>query len=154
MYSIVDVQGYGNFTPKELAIMVNNKTAHFVFKPACKFNQLSSDLKKNVRWLEAHHHTIKWNTGFTDLKEIPNILHMTIVGKIVCKGSQKEMFLRKHGYENILNLDNDSESPNLNDEQAACPFHYISKSVCALRNISIINSYYNFNNKNTPATVL
>ena len=67
MYTYADLQFFRinkDYVVKEYAALSSdNKLSHYVFKPPMEFTLLNKDDKRGVRWLERHHHKIKWSTG-------------------------------------------------------------------------------------------
>lgn len=146
---IVDVQGYGDFIPKELAILEigvtdeREKIAHFIFKPPTPLNTMSRDMKKQIYWLEKNHHALKWSVGFTCLSELPHILKYFTnhADKIIVKGNQKKKLLESYVDVPIVSLD---YCPKLQAQFPTCSFHSNENCFCALTNVhQLCISYMN-----------
>jgi len=144
---IIDIQGYGNFLPKELAIAqvtidkkerscLEQNMVHFVFKPPFPLNSYSRSMRKQVNWLERKHHCLKWNTGFTNLSELPQILRYftSFADKIYVKGNQKKSFLESYIDAPIYDLQ-DTTCPKLKPQAPECGYHSSSNCICALSNV-------------------
>lgn len=126
-FVVVDFQGFcvsGQFYPKELAIYDGRCTSHFIFKPPCEFNSLSSDEKKSVRYLEREHHGLKYSKGYVTLEEIPAIIKDFLMSPdiIYVKGYQKINFLEEKfremdisDYPRITNLEANEWIPSLQE---------------------------------------
>jgi hypothetical protein len=52
---LIDIQGFkitnNKFIPKELAILKNNKMAHYVFAPPFPSTLLPDDVQYQIKWL-------------------------------------------------------------------------------------------------------
>lgn len=78
---IIEIQAFrGNkneFLIKELVIMdlETNVVVYFLFKPPFSFKRLNSKAYKTNKWLIKNYHFINWNEGFTNYKEIDNIMY-------------------------------------------------------------------------------
>jgi len=77
---IIEFQAFrGNdnkFLVKELVILdVQLGTAnYFLFKPPYPFHNLKEKAKRNNKWLSKYFHHISWYEGFTDYRELKNVL--------------------------------------------------------------------------------
>ena len=78
---IIEFQAFvGNrneFIVKELVItdLNTNIMCYFLFKPPFSFKKLSGKAARTNKWLMKNYHHISWNEGFTEYKELDNIMY-------------------------------------------------------------------------------
>lgn len=124
---IIEFQSFiGNsdeFIVKELVIMnlETNVVNYFLFKPPHYFSKLTAKAKKTNRWLTRHYHMISWNEGFTQYKELDNIMYHYCqqYGTIYTTGLKKCQFLSQYTTNNVVNLLIAKEN-NFNTCQGIC----------------------------------
>lgn len=145
---LVDIQGFTvpGFVLKELAVTNGRRTAHYVFRAPHPYTQLGEKEKRQVRWVEKFHHGIRWNTGFTSLKELPCILQRVTFGEsiIYCKGLLKVNFLKKYLPDRIkvYNIENDVQfSLKHYIVEPPCFAHDLSTRFCAITTINVMQKY-------------
>lgn len=95
---ILDVQGFkdlkNEFIIKELAIASRDYTQTFLIKPPYLFKYLTSDEKRQVRWLERNR-GIYWNEGYIDYREFRRIIVPYLENKeIIVKGLEKVNWIK------------------------------------------------------------
>ena len=150
---IVDVQGFkdpcNNFIIKELAFASRDYTQSFLIKPPYMFKYLTSDEKRQVKWLERNR-GIYWNEGYIDYREFQRIIVPYLENKeIVVNGLEKEKWIKElcENY-NVSDLSEKNcpsfsvlynkycdEKNNLN-----CTKHL---KMCALKNVLCIKKHLN-----------
>lgn len=78
---IIEIQAFrgnkGEFIIKELVIMDmdTNVVLYFLMKPPYSFKKLKYKYAKTNKWLMENYHHITWEEGFTDYKELDNIMY-------------------------------------------------------------------------------
>lgn len=150
---IVDVQGfkdlYNNFIIKELAFASRDYTQSFLIKPPYLYRYLTSDEKRQVKWLERNR-GIYWNEGYIDYREFQRIIVPYLENKeIVVKGFEKVKWIKDLCENcNVSDL-SEKNCPNLSvlynkycDEKnnLNCTKHL---KICALKNVLCIKKYLN-----------
>lgn len=149
---VVDVQGfkdlYNNFIVKELALATCDSTQTFLIKPPYRFQYLTSDEKKQVKWVERNR-GIYWNEGYIDYREFRRIIVPYLESKkIVVKGLEKVKWINDLGMKNcnIIELD-ENQCPNLSvlhkkycngRSNLNCIMH---SNQCALKNVICLRKY-------------
>lgn len=95
----MDFQGFktirNEIIVKELAIVSTDDSVYelHLFQPPCSFNELSVNERKQVVWLERHHHGLYWNSGFRQYNELKDVFdNLNIEGKFYVKGAEKKRF--------------------------------------------------------------
>lgn len=109
---IIEFQSFiGNldeFIVKELVIMnlETNVVNYFLFKPPHGFKKLSIKAQKTNNWLTRHFHMINWNEGFTQYKELDNIMYHYCqqYGTIYTTGLKKCQFISQYTTDKVVNL--------------------------------------------------
>lgn len=140
MALFIDVQGFlnNNFVPKELSITYDGKRVYtYMFKSPINFMRLSSDEKKEVRWLENNHHTIQYSDGFIEPGEIGVILRRFPCNCVYVKGHQKKNFLKKFFFCEIINVEEDCSGVDVkfDKEYHKCIYHGDAFSICGYVNV-------------------
>lgn len=155
---IVDLQGFkdrnNHFIIKEFAILINGYTQTFIIKPPYPYNNLTSDEKKQVRWLE-NHHKIFWSEGFIDYREFKRTIMLYLnKKKVITKGTEKVKWiqelcnncdtidLNEEGCPNFLKLYSQYDKQNV---VLNCVHH---RKKCALKNVLCIKMWCEENNIN------
>lgn len=95
---ILDIQGfkdlYNNFIVKELAFATRDYTQLFLIKPPYLFKYLTTDEKRQVKWLEKNR-GIHWNEGYIDYREFHRIIVPYLENKnILVKGLEKVKWIK------------------------------------------------------------
>lgn len=151
---IVDLQGFkdskNKFIVKEIAISTQEYTQIFLVKPPYSFSRLSSEEKKQVKWIE-NNRGITWSEGFIDYQELKRTIIPYLFKKnIMTKGSEKIKWIQElckscntidigeKGCPNFLKLHTLYKEFNFN-----CVNH---KKYCALKNVLCIKKWYEDNN--------
>lgn len=148
----IDLQGYNcsfGYMLKELAIYDGTRSSNYLFKPPFNKQMLSIRDEKVVNWSE-NYHGLEWNSGYTDLNEIEDILkHVLrnyISPKIYVKGLEKSKFLKRFlEIDCVYNIPNERE-PILSKFKKIpeCYFHKdINPWHCALANAKLLYNYRN-----------
>lgn len=150
----VDLQGFKNFKNefivKELAIVSKEWTQVFLVKPPYPFTTLSSEEKKQTRWLERNK-GIFWSEGFIDHREFKRIINLYLENKnIVVKGFEKVRWLNEVSQNcKIVEL-GDKGCPNLftlHNKYKECDLNCVNhKKQCALKNAMCLKKWYFDNN--------
>lgn len=152
---VVDIQGFNHpeFYPKEISfINEQQQNAHYLLKPPVPYSTLSDDVKKQVRFLERHHHGLKYSSGCITDTDFDEILrnHLIDVEIVYVKGYQKHQFLEKRlsnllrETPSVVNLEfSDLELvPNLCKDLPYCFNHTDNKKyMCSLRNVFKLYNY-------------
>lgn len=150
---VVDIQGFNlpEFYPKEISFVHGQQqTAHYLLKPSVPYSTLSSDLKKQIQYLEHNHHGLKYSSGYIsddDLNEIlRNHLLNDVVDVVYVKGHQKKEFLEKRlsylqeaSTPSVVNVEYCTleQVPNFYKDIPLCLNHFNNHSkkyMCSLRN--------------------
>lgn len=138
---IIDIQGFKinkkTFIPKELAVLKNLKSAHYIFKPPFLFELLPEKFQKQFKWLVKNHHCIQWNVGVVPHYKLKDIIRdLTYdVTKIYVKGKEKAEFLKKITRKSIVEL---PESPALRSGLPECLYHCSEDCYCSLSNVKYL----------------
>lgn len=138
MNVFIDFQGFyidkNKFMPKELAVLVNEKIMHCIFKPPFPFDKLLPEYQKQATWLMKNHHCIAWNDGI-----VPHWKFSTIVNNlghnnsvIYVKGREKAKYLRKFIQIPVLEL---PESPAFEPAKPKCLYHHSDQCYCSLQKV-------------------
>lgn len=148
---ILDVQGFkdlcNNFIVKELAFATRDYTQLFLVKPPYLFKYLTTDEKRQVKWLEKNR-GIRWNEGYIDYREFCRIIVPYLENKtILVKGLEKVKWI-KDICKNCKVLDlSEDQCSNLHEMHKIycnektnfnCSVH--SKQ-CALKNVLCLKKY-------------
>lgn len=142
--AVVDTQGYvidGAFVPKELSILIGSKTLHLIFKPLIPFHELSHKDKRTTRYLETHHHGLKYDGGFVEYENglIKNVFRDVDV--VYVSGHQKYDFLSTL-HNNVINVENFGWSPpKLKKGRPLCLGHSEGDFMCSARNCEILKNW-------------
>ncbi|KAK9871689.1 hypothetical protein WA026_014139 [Henosepilachna vigintioctopunctata] len=145
-YAIIDIQGFiinkKHFFTKELAILKNDRIAHFIFKQPFQFKHLPEEYKKPVMWLIHNHHCIKWETGFVQPWKLKSILTTLTndIEKIYVKGGEKAKIIGK--YIRPSKIIEFPEHPALIPDEPDCMFHEINKCYCSLKNVKFLQKTF------------
>lgn len=108
---IIEFQSFwGNaneFIVKELVIhdLETNVVNYFLFKPPFPFKKLTAKAKRTNHWLTKKFHYISWDEGFTQYKELNNILffYCQQYGTIYTTGEQKVKFIAQYTTNTVIN---------------------------------------------------
>lgn len=153
---IVELQGFkdnlNNFIVKELAIVSQDHTQTFLVKSPYSYHYLTSEEKKQVRWLERNR-GIYWSEGYIDYKEFHRVIIPYLENKkIITKGMEKIKWI-KELCANCEVIDiGDKGCPNfMKLKQKYCKdktdFNCVNhKKNCALNNAVCIKKWYDDNN--------
>lgn len=145
---VVDLQGFTikkQFIPKELALYDGYRQGHYIFKPPCEKCELNVSERKTVNWLERHYHGLLWDSGFTYLNQLYDILIETLQHHeiVYVKGEMKLKFLKE-----LTHLDNiyaypEDKQPSLRKfiSRPECMFHVKKYTHCALSNVLLLYKY-------------
>jgi len=145
----VDIQGFyfnTEFICKEMTLLYKQHMYHYLFK--VPYNFTKSDFienKSTIKYLEKYYHGLHLYTGFIGIEELPIILnYFKDVDLIFVRGHQKKNYILKHFPKiNIINLEEDMESPKLEKSFQSCMYHNIKPAMCSLINVQKIYEYVN-----------
>lgn len=148
---IVDLQGFkdlkNNFIIKELSIATKYYTQTFLIKAPYSFKTLSTEEKKQVRWLE-NNRGLNWQEGFIDYREFRRVIIPYLNGKqVLTKGMEKIVWIQELCNDcEIIEL-GEKGCPNLfklyenyceNNQVFNCIYH---KKMCALNNVLCLKKW-------------
>lgn len=148
---IIDVQGfkdlYNNFIIKELAFATREYTQTFLVKPPYLFKYLTSDEKRQVKWLERHK-GIYWNEGYIDYREFKRIIVPYLENKeIIVNGFEKikwindlceDCVVSDLGTTHCINFSELYKKYCVGQSNFNCNIH---AKHCALKNVLCIKKY-------------
>lgn len=93
---------------KELAIfdISTNVANYFLFKPPFPFRKLNGKSSRTNLWVTKHLHHITWNEGFTQYKELDNIMYHYCqqYDKIYTTGDEKSKWIRMYSTSDVMNI--------------------------------------------------
>lgn len=109
---VVEFQAFRNnqdkFIIKELAFfdITTNVVNYFLFKPPFPFKNLNRKSFRTNVWLMKHLHHITWDEGFTQYKELDNIMHHYCqqYDEIYTTGDEKSKWIRMYSTSNVTNI--------------------------------------------------
>lgn len=109
---IVDFQAFrgtkDEYIVKELVILDLKTYAiyPFLFKPPFPFNKLNSKCKRTNNWMVRYFHNIKWNEGFTSLKDLENIMfhYCSKFTKIYTRGLEKKNWIQLYTTSEVIDV--------------------------------------------------
>lgn len=109
---VVEFQAFRNnrnrFIIKELAFfdVTTNVVNYFLFKPPFPFRKLTSKTYRTNRWLKNHLHHIDWDEGFTQYKELDNIMfhYCQQYDEIFTSGDEKSQWIQMYSASNVTNV--------------------------------------------------
>lgn len=152
---VVDIQGFNvpDFHPKEISFVSGDQHAHYLIKPLIPYDTLSYDIRKQINYLELHHHGLRYSDGYISDNDLNEILrnHLLNVGALTVyvKGYQKKEFLEKRlhalgsttitSIPSIINVEQlDGEVPKFTKDLPYCLNHCnnnnYNNKMCSLRN--------------------
>ncbi|WP_221935963.1 hypothetical protein, partial [Klebsiella pneumoniae] len=110
---VIELQGFRNnsheFIVKELAIfdIATHVVNYFLFKPPFPFRVLNNKAFRTNRWLTQNFHHLTWDEGFTEYKELTNIMHHYCkqYDEIYTSGLEKSQWIRKFSTRQVINHD-------------------------------------------------
>lgn len=165
---VVDIQGFNlpEFYPKEISFINGQQQTHYLLQPPFPYAELSFDIRKQVKYLENHHHGLKYSSGYVSYDVLDDILNDYIlngeVDMVYVKGHQKQEFLEKKLLElsaenssavpSVINVEHINtcidEPPKFVKDIPYCLNHYPNcKYMCSLRNSLKL---YNWLHSNLP----
>lgn len=108
----VEFQAFRNnqnkFIIKELAFLdiSTNVVNYFLFKSPFPFRQLNNKSSRTNVWLMKHLHHIGWDEGFTQYKELDNIMkhYCEQYDEIYTSGVEKTKWIQTYGASNVTNV--------------------------------------------------
>lgn len=108
---IIEFQAFiGNsneYILKELVIMDldTNVVNYFLFKPPHSIKKLSFKAIKTNKWLTKNYHHINWNEGFTEYKEVDNVMYhyCSQYNTIYTTGLKKCQFIQQYTTNTVQN---------------------------------------------------
>lgn len=109
---IVEFQAFkGNqneFIIKELVIydLYSDVSNYFLFKPPYTFSNLTPKSARTNKWLSNNYHYISWNEGFTNYKELENIIYLYCdkYKTIYTTGEEKRKFISMYTSSDVVNF--------------------------------------------------
>lgn len=145
----VDLQGFksnsNKFIPKEVAIIFSkNEYNSFIVKPPYDFKYLSTEKKKEAKWLTKNYHHINWTDGSVSLESVCNFLIANIKhSKVYVKGEEKKNWLEEMVHQQIFNIEeigciNFKQMEAKNLDNIYCKYHQKLNGICALRNVFLL----------------
>lgn len=150
---VVDFQGFcvPEFVVKELTIFNGSVVFHNTFKCIQPYSTLCESLKKQVWYLERHHHLLQYTSGNLNPCDVQQILINNIILKnyetIYVKGYQKKKFLSEllNSFDVVIyDLDDGDDCPKLIKKvPELCNYHMNNfiKCFCSLNNAKHIYKY-------------
>ena len=131
----------GQFVVKEFAVLsYDSEIKHYVFKPPMNFKNLTRSEKKEVKWVERHHHQILWNTGYVPCNYAKKIIveDLQCTGKVFVKGLHKVNYLQTLNI-NAYNIEDSEDIPKCKTSsftrKISCMNHEGYSYICALSNV-------------------
>lgn len=121
-----------NYIIKELAIVSNHFFSVTVFKPPYSFEGLNSKAQRTARWLQRHHHCIRWGEGGVTYNEDLIRILCKPFAILYTKGLEKAKFLRRF-HRNVLEVDSQCKVSERVDFNCVLSKHNKKDSKCALR---------------------
>lgn len=147
-FIVIDFQAFNTpaVTVKELAIFDGETMHEYLFQaPKPLYAIEDQGLLKQIRFLQAYHHCLKYSSGhvpYGALDEILN-LHLQGVHRIYVKGAIKEGFLRDkvpHSIE-IINVEYLEDCPKF-EKQITCMNHIRGiKCICSKNNCKTLYAW-------------
>lgn len=152
----VDMQGFkdfkNHFILKELAIATEGYTQTFLVKPPYPYNNLTTEEKKHVNWIEKNR-GIYWSEGYIDCYEFKRLIKKILENKkIIVKGEEKIVWLKNLctncevvdiGGKGCPNLKTLYKKFIISNSSFNCNFHF---KYCALKNVICLKKWYKENN--------
>jgi hypothetical protein len=153
----IDIQGFlGNnkqFILKEIGVVFSNTNinisklnCHFIIHSPYDFTKLNKHLRKTAAWMTKNHHKICWNDGLNYYREAQRHIRKITSGKqIICKGYEKQMFLKRFLKTYDITDIHELGSPKLkemNGNQFPFCLLHCMEGVCALNNAHKILNYF------------
>lgn len=106
------------FIVKELVVLdLNTNVPHyFLFKPPYPFHNCNKKNGSCNKWLEKHHHCIRWSEGYVEYEELGKIMHKfcSQFGTIFTSGLEKANFISQYTLNRVINVDLLSEIKSIN----------------------------------------
>lgn len=109
---VVEFQAFRNnhnkLIIKELAFfdISTNVVNYFLFKPPFPFRLLNSKSSRTNRWITRHLNHITWDEGFTQYKELDNIMYHYCqqYEEIYTSGDEKTKWIQKYCFSKVTNI--------------------------------------------------
>lgn len=109
---VVEFQGFRDnqdkFIIKELAIFDTSTYVvnYFLFKPPFPFQKLNNKSARCNTWLTKNLHYIRWNEGFTQYKELNNIMrhYCQQYDEIYTSGDEKSRWIKKYCTSKVIDI--------------------------------------------------
>lgn len=103
-YGIIEFQAFrrnnNNYIVKELVILdlLTFMVYPFLFKPPCSFNKLNAKTRKTNKWLTQNFHHIDWNDGYTNLRDLQNIMYhfCSKFTRLYTRGLEKRNWIQQY----------------------------------------------------------
>lgn len=143
---IIEFQAFidnsNEFIVKDLVILdlETNAVNYFLFKPPHSYKKLSAKAKRTNNWLTKHFHSITWNEGFVEYKELDNITYHYCqqFGTIYTTGLKKVKFISQYTSDTVVNY---LISKNLyfNTGDGFC--NSVQQETHKLKNCSLVKTY-------------
>lgn len=136
---VIEFQGFrnnnGQFIVKELVIYDTSTRVvnYFVFKPPYHIQKLNRKAHRTNKWLTSNFHHITWDEGFTEYKELTNIIrhYCKQYDEVYTSGNEKTKFIE---------LFTTCKVKNINLDRGFLPYCY--NGLC----IGIKNPHHKFTN--------
>ena len=109
---VVEFQAFrdnrNDFIIKELVFydLTTNVVNYFLFRPPFPFRILNSKSARTNRWLIRNLHHISWEEGFTQYKELKNIMYHYCqqYNEIYTTGEEKSSWIQRHCTSNVTSV--------------------------------------------------
>lgn len=102
------INNQNKFIIKELVFLdiSTNVVNYFLFKAPFPFRKLNIKSSRTNTWLMNNLHYIGWNEGFTQYKELDNIMHHYCqqYDEIYTSGHEKSKWIQSYGTSNVTNV--------------------------------------------------
>lgn len=156
----MDLQGFRGadkkFIPKEVAIISadGNRIETLLIEPPEIYSTLPTAVKKEVSYLEKHHHGLPWGSGYVNFEEFRLEVKRVLQSfeTVYVKGDEKRRIL-SFLKQPVVNLEQFGCPPlrelKRRKKAVQCMSHTIESPVCALENVLILSDWYNEYLRNT-----
>lgn len=159
---VCDIQGFNlynttlnrwDFHPKEISIVIKNKSYNCLLKPKIAFQLLSDINKKQVRFEERHIHGLRYSSGDVPNENILDFLNiLKKYTRIYIKGHQKFQYLKQKLHLsddkliNVENMPDFSSIPSFKYNTSLCLHHCGKRIQCSETNSKLLYNWLEHQN--------